>query len=155
MHPAEQHHLSVLLTSRVWSEGAAAPTSLNLPSGRREALASKGVDVLREMLQLVYRAEIEAQCDEHIGADREGLTDDCDNLRNGSRRERLATSQISESRTELGTVPPDALDEKLHSTIVARFAGGRDRFEILPPGASALRVITIPDSVWRIAEEHD
>ncbi len=77
-------------------------TNLNLPSGQREALAdllaTKDVDVLREMLQLVYRAAIEAQFDEQVGADRYERTDDRHDLRNGSRRRDLNTRVGDSSR---------------------------------------------------------
>jgi transposase-like protein len=72
------------------------PMSLpNLTHEQRTAFAdllgSKDVDVLREMLALVYDAAIQAQFDDHVGAAPHERTETRRDLRNGSRSRGLNT----------------------------------------------------------------
>jgi putative transposase len=95
-------------------------TTLNLTQGQREALAgllaTKDVDVLREMLQLVYGAAIEAQFDEHIGAEPYERSDDRQDVRNGSRRRGLNTRA-----GDLDLVIPRARRSNFQPTVIERF----------------------------------
>lgn len=67
----------------------------NLTQEQREALAgllaSKDVDILREMLAAVYDAAIRAQFDEHIGIERYGRGEARNDQRNGVRTRGLNT----------------------------------------------------------------
>ncbi len=56
-----------------------------------DLLGSKDVDVLREMLALVYDAAIQAQFDDHVGAAPHERTETRRDLRNGSRSRGLNT----------------------------------------------------------------
>jgi transposase-like protein len=56
-----------------------------------ELLGSKDIDVLREMLGLVYDAAIQAQFDDHVGAAPHERTDARRDVRNGSRTRGLNT----------------------------------------------------------------
>jgi len=56
-----------------------------------DLLGSKDVDVLREMLALVYDAAIQAQFDDHVGAAPHERTEARRDLRNGSRTRGLNT----------------------------------------------------------------
>lgn len=95
-------------------------TNLNLTQTQREALAdllaTKDVDVLREMLQLVYGAAIEAQFDEHVGAEHYERSDDRRDVRNGSRRRGLNTRA-----GDLDLVIPRARNSNFQPTVIERF----------------------------------
>lgn len=81
-----------------------------------DMLGSKDVDVLKEMLQLVYSAAIQAQFDEHIGADRHERSAERTDQRNGSRTRGL--------NTRAGTIDleiPRARNSTFQPSIIERF----------------------------------
>lgn len=81
-----------------------------------DMLESKDVDVLKEMLQLVYSAAIQAQFDEHIGADRHERSDERVDRRNGTRTRGLNTRAGS-----LDLEIPRARNSSFQPTIIERF----------------------------------
>lgn len=95
-------------------------TDLNLTRDQREALAellsTRDVDVLREMLQAVYSAAIEAQFDQHVGAEPYERTDERRDVRNGTRKRGLNTRA-----GDLDLVIPRARRSNFQPTIIERF----------------------------------
>ena len=92
----------------------------NLTQEQRDALAgllaSKDVDVLREMLAAVYDAAIRAQFDEHIGIERYGRGEARNDQRNGTRRRGL--------NTRAGTIDleiPRSRETSFQPTVIEQF----------------------------------
>ena len=81
-----------------------------------ELLGSKDIDVLREMLGLVYDAAIEAQFDEHVGAAPHERTDARRDVRNGSRTRGLNTRAGS-----LDLEIPRARNSNFRPTVIDQF----------------------------------
>lgn len=95
-------------------------TTINLPSDQREALAgllaTKDVDILREMLGLVYSAAIEAQFEQHVGADHYERSDERRDVRNGTR-----TRGLNTRAGDLDLVIPRARRSNFQPTVIERF----------------------------------
>ncbi len=81
-----------------------------------DLLGSKNIDVLREMLGLVYDAAIEAQFDEHIGAEPHERTEKRRDLRNGVRTRGLNTRAGS-----LDLEIPRARNSNFRPTVIEHF----------------------------------
>jgi len=81
-----------------------------------ELLGNKDVDVLRSLLGLVYDAAIEAQFDEHIGAERHERSDSRLDLRNGTRTRGLNTRAGS-----LDLEIPRARNSNFKPTVIEHF----------------------------------
>jgi transposase-like protein len=99
-----------------------------------ELLGRKDVDVLREMLGMVYEAAIEAQFDEHVGAAPHERTESRRDVRNGSRSRGLNTRagsiDLSIPRTRNSNFHPTVIEQfrrserALISVIQEAFVGG-------------------------------
>ena len=81
-----------------------------------ELLGSKDIDVLREMLGLVYDAAIQAQFDDHVGAAPHERTDTRRDVRNGSRTRGLNTRAGS-----LDLEIPRARNSNFRPTVIEHF----------------------------------
>ncbi len=81
-----------------------------------DLLGNKDVDVLREMLALVYDAAIQAQFDDHVGAAPHERTDARRDLRNGTRTRGLNTRAGS-----LDLEIPRARNSNFRPTVIEHF----------------------------------